>query len=340
MTSLLSERESDILSATIRDYIQTAQPVASRRVRDRYDLHVSAATIRNTMAELERLGYLTHPHTSSGKVPTDKGYRTYVDDLMIVAGLHTEIVARITQNLEQLTGDIDKLLRILAHIISRLSGGVGITIAPVNLKARLSSVRLVPVSHHRLLFVLELHSGSVQTVVAEWKLSVKETQLVLLEEILNERLSDLTLEEIQATIGQRLEGTLADELGITALILDHSADLLMDRGQGDLYLFGLQQVLKSPEFGDQTNIATLLSLVENEDMLRAVICRDNLDPELTVMIGHEHGEEQLERFATISCGYFYGDSIGTMAVLAPKRVNYPHVFAVLEFIRKSISEIG
>jgi heat-inducible transcriptional repressor len=339
MASLLSERESGVLSATVKDYIRTAQPVASGRVKDRYHFQVSPATIRTTMAELERLGYLTHPHTSAGKVPTDKGYRAYVDDLMVVGSLNTEITTRIAQNLEQLSGDIDKLLRIVSHIISQLSGGIGITLAPVNPTSRLSAVRLVPFNHRRMLFVLELHSGSVQTVVAEWKKTLDESQLILLEEILNERLSDLTLEEIQATIGQRLEGTLADELGITAFILDHSMELFTNRDQGDLYLFGLQQVLQSPEFDDQNNIATLLRLIEDEDMLRTIICRENRETDLSVTIGHEHRTEQMETFATISCGLYYGSSVGTMAVLAPKRVNYPHVIAVLDFLSKSISEL-
>ena len=339
MSFLLSERESDVLAATVQDYIRTAQPVASGRVRDQYHFHISTATIRNTMADLERLGYLMHPHTSSGKVPTDKGYRIYVDDLMVVAGLNNAIARMVTNNLEQLSGEIDKLLRIVAHIISKLSGGVGITIAPVNLQSRLSSIRLVPVSHHRMLFVLELHSGSVQTVVAEWKQPINEDQLILLEEIMNERLCELTLEEIQATLEQRLEGTIVDELGITALILDHSAELFFNRDRGDLYLFGLQQALQSPEFDDQDNIAALLNLIEDEDMLRGVISRENLEMNLNATIGQEHGNERLERFATISCGYHYGDSQGTMAVLAPKRVNYPHVFAVLKFLSKSITEL-
>lgn len=225
MSDRLSERESSILAATVKDYIRTATPVASNRVRDVYDFAISAATIRNTMAALERLGYLTHPHTSAGKIPTDMGYRTYVNELMVVEDLNTEIASEVRRNLDQISGDLDQLLRIVAHIIAQLCGGVGITIPPVCYRARLRTIKLVAVSRRRMLFVLELEDGGIRTVVVEGKRTVEEFQLITLEEILNERLCGLTLEEIQATIGPRLEGTLADDLGITTLILDHSYEL-------------------------------------------------------------------------------------------------------------------
>ncbi|UCD39086.1 MAG: heat-inducible transcription repressor HrcA [Fidelibacterota bacterium] len=339
MSSLLSERQSSILAATVKEYIHTAQPVASNRVRQVYHFHLSAATIRNTMATLERLGYLSHPYTSAGKVPTDQGYRTYVNQLMVIKDLDGQITSRIRQNLDQLSGDADKLLRIVAHIISQLTGGLGITIAPMNLRSRLSAIRLVPVSHRRMLFVMELDSGSVRTVVAEGKRSVPESQLATLEEILNERLRGLTLEAIEATIGQRLEGTIASDLGIAALILRHSTELFNDSEQGAIYIYGLQQVVRSPEFCDQSNIVTLMDLVENEERMRELICGEDNQAATSVTIGHEHQDEQLETFATISRNYCHGNSSGTLAVLAPKRVNYPRVFAILEFMDKTISEL-
>jgi len=339
VTDQLSKREGSILTATVKDYIRTAQPVASRRVRNVYQFSISAATIRNTMAALERAGYLTHPHTSAGKIPTDKGYRTYVNQLMVVEDLNAELAARIRQNLEVISGDVDRLLRIVAHIISRVSGGIGIAIAPVNLGAHLCAIRLVPVSYQRMLIVLELDSGCVRTVVAESERTVEEYQLATLEEILNERLCGLSLEEIQATIGLRLEGTLADDLGITALILDHSSELFSDRDQGEMYLYGLQQVLTGPEFLDQHNVVTLVGLVENEGWLRSMLLGHEPKGDVQVTIGHEHDDEQLETFATISRGFYLGDSFGTLAVLAPKRIDYPQVFGILDYLSAIISEL-
>jgi len=335
----LSERECSILAATVKDYIHTALPVASNRVKDVYNLAISTATIRNTMSALEQSGYLTHPHTSAGKIPTDKGYRAYVNKLMVVEDLDTEIAAEVRRNLEQLSGDLDKLLRIVAHIIARLCGGVGITITPASHQAYLRGIRLVFVSDRRMLFVLELDGGEIRTVVVEGKRTVAESQLIILEEILNERLCGLTLEEIQATVGSRLEGTLADDLGITTFILDHSNELFPEQVPGELHFYGLQQVLTSPEFFDQNNVIALLSLVENERRLRNLLLDSEPEDEMAVTIGGEHGDERLTTFATISRGFYYGGSLGAMALLAPKRVDYPQVFAVLEFISNAVSEL-
>ncbi|UCH61865.1 MAG: heat-inducible transcription repressor HrcA [Fidelibacterota bacterium] len=339
MSEQLSERECNILAATVKDYIRTALPVASNRVKNVYNFALSTATIRNTMATLEQSGYLTHPHTSAGKIPTDKGYRAYVNKLMVVEDLDTEITVEVQRNLDQLSGDLDKLLQIIAHIIARLCGGVGITITPVSNRACLRSIRLVFISDRRMLFVLELDDGKIHTVGAEGEQTVAESQLVVLEEIMNERLCGLTLEEIQATVGSRLGGTLADDLGITTFILNHSNELFPKQVPGELHFYGLQQVLTSPEFFDQNNVIALLSLVENERRLRNLLLDSGSEDQMAVTIGGEHRDERLATFATISRGFYYGDSLGTMALVAPKRINYPQVFAVLEFISNSVSEL-
>jgi len=339
-SNLLSKREGNILAATVKDYIQTATPVASSRVKDVYRFALSPATIRNTMAALERSGYLTHPHTSAGKVPTDKGYRTYVDMLMNVKELDADQAAQVESYLEEISGELDQLMRMVAHIIARLCGGVGITIAPGCHQSRLRSIRLVNVSHQRMLFILDLDGSGIRTVMVEAKWTVEGLQLITLEEILNERLGGLTLEEIEATVGSRLEGTLADDLGITTLILDHSNALFNEPTHGDLYFYGLKQALTCPEFIDQENVVALLGLIENEGLLRTLLLKSAYGEGLTVTIGGEHGDEQLATFATISRSFCYSGTVGTMALLAPKRVNYPRVIAALDFISTTVSRLS
>ena len=339
MNMHLSERESKILAATVEDYIHTAQPVPSKRVRDVCRMAVSPATIRSTMADLERNGYLTHPHTSAGKVPTDQGYRTYVNQLMVVEDLNEQLAGEIIRHLEEISGSVDKQLQIVAHIIAQLSGSVGITIAPVNLTVRLSGIRLVPLSMERTLYVLELDSGSLHTVVAETQQVLGDDQRVIVEEILRERLCGLTLEEIQATVGSRLSGTLADELGVTTFILEHANELFDAPDRVEMHTQGLSKILESPEFVDPANVTIVASLVENEDRLRALVQGSDLEQAVQVTIGTEHDDEQLETFATISRGFYQGGNLGVMAVLAPKRVNYAQVFAILEFLSTTLSEM-
>ena len=339
MTGQLTKRAGNILAATVENYIRTAQPVASNRVRKEYQFPISAATIRNTMAVLEQYGYLMHPHTSAGKIPTDKGYRTYVDRLMVVESLDADVAGQVKRNLDKLSGDLDALLQIVAAIISKLSGGVGIAITPVNLKSRLLAVRLLTVSESRLILILELDSGAVRTIVAEGERAVSETEMVTLEEILNERLCGLSLVEIQATVGDRLGGTLADDLGITALILDNSSELLTDRRQSEVHVQGLPRVLTSPEFDEQSQVVTLVSLVEDEGRLRNLFIEHRSAGATHVTIGDEHGEEELATFASISRSFYRGSAVGTLAVLAPKRVNYSQAFAVLEFLGTTMTQL-
>ncbi len=186
---------------------------------------------------------------------------------------------------------------------------------------------------------MELDSGALRTVVAETRQTLREDQVITVEEILRERLCGLTLEDIQATIGARLYGTLADDLGVATVILEHSSELFARLDQGEMYTHGLQQILESPEFVDSGNLTTLASLVENEGRLRALILDDQNEQEVCVTIGTEHGDEQLETFATIRRGFYQGNSLGIIAVLAPKRVNYAQVFALLEFLSHTLTEM-
>jgi len=333
----LSERECKVLAATVEDYIRTALPVASARVKDVFRLPVSPATIRNTMATLEHQGYLSHPHTSAGKIPTDKGYRTYVNDLMVVEAFNTALAAQVYRELEEISGSLDQHLRIIAHIIAQLTGSVGITVQPVNPNAVLVGIRLVPVSHHRVLFVLELDGGRLRTVATEIEKDITDTQLLTVEEILRERLCGLTLNDIQADIGSRLQGTIADEMGITTVIIDHTQELFDQSGEGVLHTYGLHQILDTPEFYDQTRVVNLAELVEDEGELRALILKMAPEDTIRVTIGKEHQEEQLASFATIACSFSLGQSTAAMAVLAPTRVNYPQVIALLNFLKETVS---
>ena len=276
--------------------------------------------------------------TQAKRVAVKEIIQAFLDE--IVKELGADQAAQVERYLEEISGDLDQLMRMVAHIIARLCGAVGITIAPGCQQSRLRSVRLVNVSSQRMLFILDLDGSGIRTVMVEAKCMVEGLQLITLEEILNERLCGLTLEEIETTIGSRLEGTLADELGITTLILDHSSELFDEPSYGDLYFYGLKQALASPEFIDHENVVALLGLIEDEGLLRTLLFKSTYGEGLTVTIGGEHGDEQLATFATISRSFCYSGTVGTMALLAPKRVNYPQVIAALDFISTAISRLS
>lgn len=337
MIESLTEREKQVLAATVEDFIRTAMPVPSGRIASIFPEPLSSATIRIAMAELERGGYLSHPHTSAGKVPTDKGYRAYVNKLMVVADLNTILQVEIHRELEEISGDVAHYLQVVAHLISQLCNGVGISIAPVSLQAVLESIRLVPMSAERILFVLEFDSGHPKSVLVELDRHLDSRLLVTVEEILQERLCGISLEEIQGTIVPRLQGTLAEELGIVAVITAHSAELFTLPRQSDIYTYGLQQVLSSPEFDDHENVTILAGLLEDQRRLRELTWVEDDDEEAHVTIGTEHGDQALETFATISRRFHLGGDTGTLAILAPKRVDYAKAVAVLDYLGRKIA---
>ncbi len=338
MTERLTERERKVLSATIEDFICTATPVASRRITGTFDKPLSAATVRNTMAMLERGGFLSHPYTSAGKVPTDKGYRTYVNQLMTVVDLNLILQSRIKRELEEISGNVAHYMQVVTHIISQLSHGVGICMAPVNSKALLTGIRLVPIGESRVLFVMEFNSSGTKTVVVELDRQLDSRLLVTVEEILRERLCGVSLEEIQGVIVPRLYGTLADDLGIVSLILEHSEELFTLPLQNEIYVYGLQRVLLSPEFDDQEIVTTLAGLVEDEDRLRELAWAGGDDEKAQVTIGSEHHDRSLETFTTISRKFHQHSRTGTLAILAPKRVDYAQSLAVLDFLADTVAE--
>ncbi len=340
MIDKLTSRENHILALTVEDYIDTAIPVASARVKMVNKLSFSPATIRNTMAGLERWGYLMHPYTSSGKIPTDKGYRTYVNSLMILSELDDGIKQGIGDILDEISGSVERHLDLIAHLIAQITGGIGVVVSPVDPRTKLAGIRLASLGSGRVLLVLELDSGAVRSVMVEVQDDEMPVGLSVLEEILCERLCGLALSEICATIEPRLKATLAEKVGLTAFIIERATELFSTSLSGEIEFYGLEQILASPEFVHQSNISALIGLLEDENRLRAHLMRCVSQRAVSVAIGAELGEENLETFTIMTCRYNQGTSFGTVAVIAPKRVNYAQAIATLEFVSEGVSDSG
>lgn len=338
-TQQLTQREEVILTAIVEDFIHTALPVASSRVKALSQMSVSPATIRQTMAELERSGHLSHPHTSAGRVPTDKGYRAYVDDLMPTSPLETDAIALIQRWLEEVSGDVDSLLQLVSNLIARLTGSIGVALAPGNTSVRLQGINLISAEGDRVLMILETDSRKLRTVAIPTDHSMTDHQLLTVEDILRERLCGLTFEEIQATAGNRLAGTLADDIGLSGYILEHAGELFDGPPDRLLYSHGLDRILQVPDFFNHANVANLAGLIEDMDRLRILVETRSAAGKPVVTIGAEHEDDLLDMLAIIRRGYYVGRNFGTLAVLAPKRVDYAHVCAVLDYLSARMPEL-
>jgi len=330
----LSDRERAILSLVVEEFIDAAGPVGSRSLAKNSSLDLSAASIRNTMADLEDMGYLDHPYTSAGRVPTRLGYRTFVDELMDTPEL-TPVERNVLKlRLEQLVSDTDELLRESTRLLSKLSNLLGIALSPRLSTGVLDRLDIVPLSGSRLMFVLSVRGGVVKTIVLGFEADLSRSEIDRVVSILNERLAGLTLQEIRETHEDRMKD-LRDQTGLIDLVVDESAVLFSEPEEGRLQFDGTENILTQPEFQEPDDVRRLIQIIEDED--RVVQVLENLfesDPDAvgtaTVRIGGETAEEEMESYSIVTSPYRLGDTVGTLGVIGPTRMDYARAVALVE----------
>ena len=342
---VLTEREQRVLEAVIRTYVETAEPAASRTVARRFDLGVSAATIRNTMADLEEKGFLYHPHASAGRVPTDRAYRYYVDTLMRPTRLSAAERRRLRRELEEddAAAALERLIRRAAQVLGLLTGELGVAIAPRLEEAVLEKLELFSVSSEKVLLVLTLRSGLVRTVYVDLPGAVPPQTLVSVTMILNERLAGQTLREIRQTLPERLRDAAPGEdpaAGELLNIFVQSAEELFQRSDADEVHLGRASVLANqPEFASEVQLRHLIELTERRDLLAQVLSGRVHDAPLCITIGTEHGHPVLAPFTLVTSRYRSGGLAGVIGVIGPTRMPYEKVAAIVEHASALVSEL-
>jgi heat-inducible transcriptional repressor len=330
----LSDRERAILRLVVEKFIDEAGPVGSRSLAKQSSLDLSAASIRNTMADLEDMGYLDHPYTSAGRVPTRLGYRTFVDELMDTPELTPVERQVLKMRLEQLVSDTDELLRESTRLLSKLSNLLGIALSPRLSTGVLDRLDIVPLSGSRLMFVLSVRGGVVKTIVLGFEADLSRSEIDRVVSILNERLAGLTLQEIRDTHEDRMKD-LRDQTGLIELVMDEAAVLFSEPEEGRLQFEGTENILTQPEFQEPDDVRRLIEVIEDED--RVVQVLEDLfesDPDAvgsaTVRIGGETEEEEMEAYSIVTSPYQLGDTIGTLGVIGPTRMDYARAVALVE----------
>ena len=340
----LTEREHAILEAVIRSYVETAEPSGSRTVARRFGLGISPATVRNTMSDLEEKGYLYHPHTSAGRVPTDLAYRLYVDSLMRRKPLTARERGEIRRQLE--TGGegraVEHLLRRAAQVLGLLTQELGIAIAPQLDAATLERLDLVPVHESRALLVLTLRTAGVRTIFVDVPGAIPQATLASVARVLNERLAGLPLREIRATLAERLRDSTPGAPGAEELlnVFVQGADELFvtpPAPDADVHLGRASVLAEQPEFSSGERLRGLIELTERRDLLKDVLGRRG-DAGLNVTIGVEHGDPALSGFTVVTSEYRSSGLKGVIGVIGPTRMPYDRVIALVESTSTLISE--
>ncbi|HUE85357.1 MAG TPA: heat-inducible transcriptional repressor HrcA [Vicinamibacterales bacterium] len=345
MTSpALSDRTRRILAALIREYIETGEPVASAAVTRRAGLPVSSATVRTVLAQLEEMGFVAQPHTSAGRVPTDLGYRFYVD-LLLEARRASKDSAGVEARLRQQAGDaplIDDLLSSASHVLSAVSRHVGFAIAPPNAQAVFHRIEFVPLSGHRILVVLVARGNQVSQKTIDVGEAITQAALEKAANYLNGEFSGRTLEEVREGVLTRLreERTLYDQLLGLALRLASSSFATTDHpmvsidGTSSL----LEEVVRASGLSLPA-LRALLTMVEEKQRLVRLLNEYIDGPGLTVVIGAEHSDPELRPFSLVASTYFDGRSTGLVGVIGPTRMRYSRTLDVVEDAAKAVGKV-
>lgn len=339
----LSDRERLVLEAVVQSYIQTAEPAGSRTIAKTYPLGVSAATVRNTMSDLEQRGYLYHPHTSAGRVPTDRAYRVYVDTVIWDRQVTPSDQHRIHRELAGERSAIEDILRKAAQVLGVLTQELGLGVAPALASGVLERLELVTVSAERLLMVLALRGGAARTIFVEVATHLPPDVVTSVSALLNERLAGLTLQEIRRTLRDRLRDTPggATEKELLNIFVEEADQIFqVDAGaDGGVVLGSVQLLAGQPEFHSNEQMKTLLELTERRDLLRQALLAHRT-PGLNVTIGAENLDPKLNAFTIVTAAYHAGPLSGVIGVIGPTRMPYQKVLALVEYTSKLMGNLA
>jgi heat-inducible transcriptional repressor len=343
----LTDRERQVLGAVIETYVQTAEPAASRTIAKRFALGLSAATIRNTMSDLEEKGFLYHPHTSAGRIPTDRAYRMYVDALMHPSALTWDQAHHIREELAGRGNAVDQILSRAAQVLGVLTQELGVAVGPSLDEALLERLELLQVSSDRLLLVLTLKSGAVRTIFVEVPSHMAAEAVVQVAVVLNERLAGLTLKDIRLTLADRLrDATSNPESSELLNIFVQEAEELFEVPAagasgpfaGGVLLSSAQLLAGQPEFATAERLQGLLEVTERRDRLRQALA-ERTSPGLTITIGSEHQDPKLATFTLVTSSYRSGPLAGVIGVLGPTRMPYDKVVALVDHTSRLVEEL-
>lgn len=332
---MLDLRKRQILQAVVEDYIATAEPVGSRTLARKWGLGVSPATIRNEMADLEDAGYLDQPHTSAGRIPSDKGYRYYVDQLLEPEPPRPEEIKRIEADLGA-RREMMHLAQAAARLMAELSPYAALAVVPGLSPSRLRRIHLLPVDESHLLLVLVAEPGIVETRLLELGNPAGQGERERWMEALNQELAGLTATEFDATALATIRGELGTNLYVQ--VMDALHEVLSDAGEERLLMEGVANLLRQPEFQDSQRLMTLLQSLTGGSEVVEELRGKSRQPGVTVSIGRENATEAMRCCALVTAAYQAGgEVVGMVGVVGPTRMEYRRVLSLVNEVASELS---
>jgi len=337
----LSEREKTILRYVIHQYILTANPVGSRNISKKYDVGFSPATIRNVMADLEESGLLGHPHTSAGRVPTDFGYRFYVDSLMGIPKL-TPLEKQAAESvINSSSKETNDLIKATSTILSNITHQLACITYPQMSNSILEKIQIVKLSTSKILVIVTVVSGLVKTITLELRANYGQSDLANIQRILNQRLSGLEFSEIRESIVDRFNSIYSTQFNpIIRVFLDSAEKIFADSADNKSVVTGAKNILAQPEFEELEQFQGIIELVEDRDIIVHVMKESISDEmkEVNIKIGSENVEERFVSYSLITKEYNVGEAVGSVGIIGPKRMEYSKVIATVEYVAELLTK--
>ena len=333
---LLDERKKKILQAIVEEYINTAEPVSSGSLVKRHGLDFSSATIRNDMAHLEEIGFLDKPHTSSGRVPSAKGYRYYVDELVKEDNISLEEIKYIQSKLQTKVNEIEELTKIATSTLSEITHYTTVAVGPKNNMQMIEEIKFVLLGSRMVMVVIVTDSGLIKETIIKFDEDITETQVDTLNTFFNSKLKGKPLDKIDKPMEEYIASELNYSIGIIKAIIEQINKIVEE--DNEMYLEGANKAFDLPEFKSMKIAKNFINLIDTKEEMIELL-NSGVAEDINVFIGDENENEQLKDFSIVTFKHTMGNKdLGTIGIIGPKRMDYSKVISVMKYISKKSNE--
>lgn len=331
-----NRRREVVLEAIVNCYVDSAKPVCSRVISKKMDL--SSATIRNVMQDLEEDGYIRQTHTSGGRIPTEKGYRYYVDSLMHLKALTESQIRLIDEEYRFRMKSLEDVLANTSHILSKITNCAGVVILPKTEKSNFQHIDLVPIGKDQVLVILISKAGITKDFIITLDHRLDRGILNKIANFLNGILGRMTLEEVKDYLAEKIRAERDSSYKIIEEARNLMSHIMLSHIGGRLYINGTSHILAQPEFSDSQKIRAILELIEDKDCLFDMLSDDIYDLGTKIHIGRENKMKNLNDMSVITCGYRLMDNVsGRLGVIGPTRMDYMRVIPMVNFLAGALT---
>lgn len=333
---MLDERKRKILKEIVDEYIESAEPVSSAVIVEKYEQDISSATVRNDMAELEKAGYLEKPHTSAGRIPSAKGYRLYVDELLKYDNISLEEIKYIQEKLETKANGLEELIRIATTTLSEITHYTTVSIGPKTSKQIIEEIKFVLLGSRMLMGIVVTDTGLVRETIIKFDEDITEEQVDTLNYFFNNKLKGEPFENIDTSFEDYIFRELKYSVNIIRPIIDQMKKLIEDEEK--IYLEGTNKSFELPEFQSLDLAKNFVNILDTKEVMLDIL-NSGFAEDIKIYIGDENDNEDLKDFSIVTFKHAVGEKdIGTIGIIGPKRMNYSKVISVMKYISKKLND--